>query len=88
MGPGVDTGDILVRRELELKPGDTIGTISERNYYLNKWQTLVEALLQIRDGVAQPLPQRPEEGRQYFWMHPKLAEIVDQLLVKKSQEES
>ncbi len=85
VNPGVDTGDILARRELELKPGDTIGTISERNYYLNKWQTLVEALLQIQGGVAQPTPQRPEEGRQYFWMHPKLAGVVDRLLLKKSQ---
>ena len=84
---GADTGDILVRRQLELKPRDTIQSISERNYYFNKWQALGEALFQLRDGVAQPIPQQPWKGRQYFWMHPKLAALVDRMLVKRGEED-
>ena len=61
----IGTGGILAKRELELKAGDTIETISERNYYFNKWQTLVDTLLELRDGIVQPLPQQPEEQCRY-----------------------
>ena len=26
----------------------------------------------LRDGIARPLPQDPEQGRQYYRMHPAL----------------
>lgn len=79
---GVDTGDIIVRRELKLKPGDTTSSVLTRNHYENKWQTTTEALLKLRDGTAELIKQSPEDGKQYFVMHPKLIRLVDRILEK------
>jgi methionyl-tRNA formyltransferase len=77
---GLDTGEILARRELELQPGDTIDTITNRNYYTNKWQVFTEALLKVQRGEIRGIKQEISEGKQYFIMHPKLAKVVDLIL--------
>ncbi|NEQ82107.1 MAG: hypothetical protein F6K26_18185 [Moorea sp. SIO2I5] len=77
---GLDTGEILVRRKLELQPGDTIKTVTNRNYYTNKWQVFIEALLKVQRGEVRGIKQEVNEGKQYFIMHPKLAKIVDLML--------
>jgi methionyl-tRNA formyltransferase len=76
----IDTGDILAIRRLTLKKGDSISTVLYRNHYENKWQTAADALIALRDGIAQRHPQRKEDGRQYFEMHTKLLEIVQEKL--------
>ncbi len=75
-----DTGDIINIKTLEIKPGDTIETISERNYYQNKWQCLVEALLQLEQGTAVFRKQRKGEGRRYYQMPLELRKVVDEKL--------
>ncbi|NES80852.1 MAG: hypothetical protein F6K10_05305 [Moorea sp. SIO2B7] len=77
---GLDTGEILVRRKLELQPGDTIKTVTDRNYYTNKWQVFIEALLKVQRGEVRGIKQEVNEGKQYFIMHPKLAKIVELML--------
>ena len=37
---------------------------------------LVRAALELRDGTAKPLPQRADEGRQYYRMHPALRRLA------------
>lgn len=76
---GLDTGPILTKKILDLKPGDTFESIMKRNHYQNKWQALVDALIQLKNGTAKPIKQRADEGRRYFPMHPKLFEIVKRL---------
>ncbi|NEQ66977.1 MAG: hypothetical protein F6K21_16020 [Symploca sp. SIO2D2] len=77
---GLDTGEILVRRKLELQPGDTIKTVTDRNYYTNKWQVFIEALLKVQRGEIRGIKQEVNQGKQYFIMHPKLAKVVDLML--------
>ncbi len=77
---GLDTGEILIKRELELQPGDTIETVTSRNYYTNKWQVFIEALLKVKRGEVKGIKQQLNEGKQYFIMHPKLAKVVDLIL--------
>ncbi len=77
---GVDTGPVLARTRLELEKGDTVATLDRRNYYQNKWQTLVEALQAIEEGHCEPQEQALEDGKQYFWMHRELRCIVDEFL--------
>ncbi len=82
---GLDTGEILVQRKLELQPGDTIKTITNRNYYTNKWQVFIEALLKVQRGELRGIKQEFNEGKQYFLMHPKLAKIVDLMLESRNE---
>lgn len=82
---GLDTGEILVRRQLELQPGDTIKTLTARNYYTNKWQVFIEGLLKVERGELRGIKQEINEGKQYFIMHPKLAKIVDLMLASSNK---
>ncbi|MFX0100553.1 MAG: formyltransferase family protein [Candidatus Hodarchaeota archaeon] len=75
-----DLGDIIIRRKLEILKGDTVSSISERNYYKNRFQVLSEAIQQIKTGTVIRKPQKPEDGKRFFWMHPKLRELVDKKL--------
>lgn len=85
---GLDTGEILVQRELALQPGDTIKTVTDRNYYINKWQVFIEALLKVQRGELRGIKQQNHQGKQYFMMHPKLAKIVDLTLESKNEQQS
>ncbi len=78
----IDTGDIVAMRELRLKPGDNVGRVLYRNHYENKWQTCADALLMLSEGNAVRQRQHPEEGRQYFAMHPTLLALVEARLAK------
>jgi methionyl-tRNA formyltransferase len=73
---GVDTGPVLLREEIALEPGETLATLRRRHQALAA-ELLVEAALQLRDGNAQPRPQTPEEGRQYYRMHPALRRVTE-----------
>ena len=72
---GVDTGPILLREEIALRPGDTFATLRERHQEVAA-RLLVRAALELRDGTARPTPQRAEEGRQYYRMHPALRRLA------------
>jgi methionyl-tRNA formyltransferase len=78
----IDTGSIIAMRHLEIHSGDTISKILYRNHYENKWQTATDALISIRDGKAVFCAQNPEDGRQYFAMHPKILKLVEEKLSK------
>ncbi len=82
---GLDTGEILVRRQLELQAGDTIKTVTDRNYYTNKWQVFTEALLKIKRGEVKGIKQQNNEEKQDFIMHPKLAKIVELMLERRNK---
>jgi methionyl-tRNA formyltransferase len=69
--PGVDTGAILLREEITVAAGDTFATLRRKHQEVAA-RLLVRAALELRDGTARPLPQAPEEGRQYYRMHPAL----------------
>jgi methionyl-tRNA formyltransferase len=85
MDSGVDTGPILLQRSLELRPGDTIASIRTR-LEARMPLLMLEGLRGLRDGTLKPQPQRPEDGRQYFVMHPRLRTMVERKLAEKNPE--
>jgi methionyl-tRNA formyltransferase len=64
MDAGLDTGDMLLARALEIAPGDSTGTLHDRLAPLGG-QLLVEALAQMPDGARLPRTPQPAEGVTY-----------------------
>jgi len=79
MDRGVDTGPILLKRRMEIRPDDTFGSIRIR-IEPETVEMMMEAIRGLRDGTLQPQPQRIEQGRQYFRMHPRIEEYTRQKL--------
>jgi methionyl-tRNA formyltransferase len=53
---GLDTGDILLKREMTIAPGDTAVTLAPRLADLGA-ELLVETLEQLQQGILKPVPQ-------------------------------
>jgi folate-dependent phosphoribosylglycinamide formyltransferase PurN len=83
MDSGVDTGPILLQCSLELHQGDTITSIRTR-LEARMPLMMLEGLRGLRDGTLKPQPQRPEDGRQYFVMHPQLRAMVERKLTDRN----
>jgi len=83
MDSGVDTGPILLQRRLELHPGDTIASIRTR-LEARMPLLMLEGLRGLRDETLRPQLQRPEDGRQYFVMHPRLRAAVERKLAERN----
>lgn len=84
--PTIDTGAILARRVLHVRPGDTIASLLWRNHHENKWQATVEALDRVRAGERVGEPQAPDAGKQYFVMHEKLVRVAEEILRRRAAE--
>jgi len=74
--PGIDTGDILVRRAIAVHSGDSLETLRPAHQATAR-ALLAEAAVGLRDGGLSPAPQAPDEGRQFYRMHPVLRERVE-----------
>ena len=61
MDEGVDTGDIVLRRELTITPGDTADVLYPRLEHL-ELEVFQEAWPAIEDGTFERVPQQPGEG--------------------------
>ena len=62
--PGIDTGDIIVKRELEVIQGDTYESINSRIAIL-AGELMAEALEQIETGTVQRQKQDPAIGETF-----------------------
>ena len=60
---GLDTGDILLKRELPIEPEDTAVTLSPRLAAVGA-ELLVETLRGLETGTVQPLPQENAQATQ------------------------
>jgi methionyl-tRNA formyltransferase len=80
---GVDTGDILLREEIPVAPGETFATLRRKHQDVAA-RLLVRAALQLRDGSARPQPQAPDQGRQYYRMHPALRRLAEARLADQA----
>jgi methionyl-tRNA formyltransferase len=76
MDEGVDTGPILATTRIEPAPGDSIESLTNR-FFPVMADMLVTTVRRISQGNVTPEPQRAEDGRQYFTMHPRMAAIVN-----------
>jgi methionyl-tRNA formyltransferase len=63
MDVGLDTGDMLSKKSIRLKPDDTAGSVFQTLSTLGA-ELLIETLPQIFDGSITPQPQ-PDEGATY-----------------------
>jgi methionyl-tRNA formyltransferase len=60
---GIDTGDVLLRESLDIRPDDTAGTLTDRLAALGAG-LIVRTLDGLLDGSVVPRPQ-PDEGSSY-----------------------
>ena len=61
---GIDTGPILLQKEVEIGPDDTTGSVYFNRLFPMGTDALVESVRLIREGTAPSRPQ-PEEGATY-----------------------
>jgi methionyl-tRNA formyltransferase len=77
--PGVDTGDIVADERVPVHLGDTLATVRERASAQQVF-LLARTVTSVMRGSFPRRPQQPEEGCQYFSMHPALREIAERRL--------
>jgi methionyl-tRNA formyltransferase len=77
--PGIDTGAILLKEVIDLEPGETFASLRRKHQDLAA-RLLVRAATGLRDGTIEPTPQAPEDGRQYYRMHPRLLRLAEKRL--------
>jgi methionyl-tRNA formyltransferase len=61
MDEGMDTGDILLQREIPIEDGDTAETLRQRLALLGA-QLFVETLEKLKAGSIHPIPQDPSKA--------------------------
>ncbi|XP_076047759.1 cytosolic 10-formyltetrahydrofolate dehydrogenase isoform X2 [Oratosquilla oratoria] len=61
---GLDTGPILLQREVDVDPNDTVDTLYNRFMYPEGIKAMAEAVRLVADGKAPKIPQT-EEGATY-----------------------
>lgn len=76
---GIDTGDILGFQEIPIEPDDTVDALRAKSLTINV-DLLARVVRELTEHKAIRAPQRSEEGRQYFVMHPRLRAIVERRL--------
>ena len=75
MERGVDTGPIIIKKRIPINRGDNIYNLESK--YLQEMVTLmVSGVKMARDGILESIPQRKEDGRQYFALHKRMKIIV------------
>lgn len=77
--PGVDTGDIVAMEPIPLQPGDRLSSLRTRSGQLQS-ELLARMASLATQGTLPRQPQRPEDGRQYYAMHPRLKVVAEQRL--------
>jgi methionyl-tRNA formyltransferase len=83
VSPGIDTGDIIYSRELEVYRKDTYESLNSRIAVL-AGELMAEALISISKGDVPRTPQDPEEGETFKVIPDDLLEIGRQRLVDNS----
>lgn len=72
---GMDTGDILLQKEVEILPGETAGELTDRLAEIGA-ELLVETLRQLEKGIC---PRKPQDHEQmsYYPMLKKEMGLID-----------
>lgn len=81
MDKGIDTGDILRIERLQPTAGESRVEL-RRRFEPAICRLLVETAIDYLEGRVQRRPQREQDGRQYFIMHPALMRIVERKLAR------
>uniref|UniRef100_A0A8C5Y563 formyltetrahydrofolate dehydrogenase n=1 Tax=Microcebus murinus TaxID=30608 RepID=A0A8C5Y563_MICMU len=73
---GLDTGDLLLQKECEVLPDDTVSTLYNRFLFPEGVKGMVQAVRLIAEGKAPRIPQ-PEEGATYEGIQKKETAMVN-----------
>lgn len=87
VNPGVDTGDILVVEAIPIARGDTLHSVRKRAS-ARQTELLAETAVAVLEGKLKGRPQRFDQGRQYFTMHPIIRTMAEQALQNALTQES
>jgi formyl transferase-like protein/beta-L-arabinofuranosidase (glycosyl hydrolase family 127) len=82
---GVDTGEIVARRRVDVRGVRSIGELRGRADAV-QIALLDEIAAAMLDGrpIPQSTRQRPEDGRQFYRMHPDVRRILDEDLARQA----
>ncbi len=64
---GLDTGPILLQKEVEIGPDDTLGSVYFDKLYPLGVEAMIEAIDLVRDGKAPKVEQDPNDGSYEGW---------------------
>jgi folate-dependent phosphoribosylglycinamide formyltransferase PurN len=73
--PGIDTGPIHMRRSIPVEHGATLESIRAEQRSLSA-RLLGDTVAALARGTAEPVAQSPDQGRQFYRMHPLLLDRV------------
>ncbi|MDP2964974.1 MAG: formyltransferase family protein [Pelolinea sp.] len=83
MDRGVDTGPILMKKTIAPKKGATFEIIRAELETVMV-ELMIEGVRGLQAGTLTPQLQNPEEGRQFFVMHPRVKASAEDRLVKQN----
>ena len=72
---GLDTGPILLQKEVEIGPDDTLGSIYFNHLFPMGVDAMLEGLDLVKAGTAPKIPQDPDAGSYEGWCKKADAEI-------------
>jgi len=84
MDNGVDTGDILHVKKIEIDPCKNIKQLRDK-FEPIMCRLMVQVCIDYLNGKLKRVKQQLNAGKQYFIMHPRLVEIAESKLMQKSQ---
>ena len=72
---GLDTGPILLQREVDIGPDDTLGSVYFNHLFPLGVDAMIESVDLVRDGKAPRIDQDPDAGTYEGWCRAEQAEI-------------
>jgi len=81
MDEGVDTGDILRARRVDVVRGETIKQLRDR-FEPIMCREFVSTIVDFLAKKVERQPQKKGDGKQYFVMHPRLVRVAEEKLSK------
>lgn len=84
MDEGVDTGDILRIKKINVEAGQDLNQIKDR-FEPYMCLEMVKACVDYQNGSLKRTPQNYNDGKQYFIMHPQLVNIVENRLMQRNK---
>lgn len=84
MDKGVDTGPILLKAKIDTGNFRNFENIRAK-LEIRMVELMLEGVAGFRDGTLTPEPQKTEEGRQYYVMHPRMMSFARRCLLKSNK---
>lgn len=72
---GLDTGPILLQKEVDILPDDTLGSLYFKKLFPMGVDAMIEALDMVKSGTAPKTPQDPNAGSYESWCGKNQVEI-------------